>query len=101
MAKKFLSVFLLCCLLCASIAQSGSAILPVATDAGGKDYIRWVDFDVTYQALEDAMNTDIETYEQDLHVSWVDILAYLAAKYGGDFSAYRFFRYGITGRGAE
>ena len=90
MAKKFLSVFLLCCLLCASIAQSGSAILPVATDAGGKNYIRWVDFDVTYQALEDAMNTDIETYEQDLHVSWVDILAYLAAKYGGDFSAYRF-----------
>ena len=62
--------------------------LMVTSDKANKDYIKWVDFDITYEALEDAMNVDIETYEQDLHVSWVDILAFLACKYGGDFSMY-------------
>ena len=34
------------------------------------------------------MDTDIDTYDEAVHVSWIDILAYLAAKYGGDFSNY-------------
>ena len=90
MVKKFFSVFLLCALLCVFIAENSPDLLPVGTDREGNDYIKWVDFDVTYQALRDAMDVDIETYEQDLHISWTDILSFLAAKYGGDFSSYRF-----------
>ncbi len=90
MVKKFFSVFLLCALLCVFIAENSPDLLPVGTDSEGNDYIKWVDFDVTYQALRDAMDVDIETYEQDLHISWTDILSFLAAKYGGDFSSYRF-----------
>lgn len=51
--------------------------------------IKWVDFDVTYEALKKAMEMDIETYEQEIHADWIDSLAYLGAKYGGDFNQYR------------
>ena len=48
-----------------------------------------MDFNVSYEALSDAMELDIETYEQDLHIDWVSTLAYLATRYGGGFSAYQ------------
>lgn len=51
-------------------------------------YIKWVEFRVTEQALTDAMKLDIETYRQNLHIAWIDALAYLGAKNGGDFSGY-------------
>lgn len=50
--------------------------------------IKWVDFDVTYEAMKKAMKADIDTYGSKTHIDWVDILAYLGAKYGGDFSLY-------------
>ncbi|NLK40241.1 MAG: M23 family metallopeptidase [Clostridiales bacterium] len=54
-----------------------------------KQYIKWIDFTVTYPALKDAMNTDISSYNTDRHVSWIDILAYLASRNGGNFSKYK------------
>lgn len=50
--------------------------------------IKWVDFDVTYEAMKKAMEIDIETYGEKTHINWIDILAYLGAKYGGDFDLY-------------
>jgi murein DD-endopeptidase MepM/ murein hydrolase activator NlpD len=35
------------------------------------------------------MDIDIDTYDEKIHVDWVDVLAYLGAKYGGNFSNYR------------
>lgn len=55
--------------------------------AGGN--IKWVDFDVTYDALKDTMEMDICTHDQKVHTGWIDSLAYLGAKYGGDFSQYQ------------
>lgn len=51
--------------------------------------IKWVDFDVTYEALKDTMELDIRTHDRDIHAGWVDSLAWLGAKYGGDFSQYQ------------
>ena len=45
--------------------------------------IRWVDFSVPYESLKYAMQVDIETAEQDKHISWVDILAVAACRTGG------------------
>ena len=45
--------------------------------------IRWVDFDVPYESLKYAMDTDIETYEQEKHISWIDSLALAACRTGG------------------
>lgn len=46
-------------------------------------HIRWVDFQVPYESLKFAMETDIETAEQEIHVSWIDILALAACRTGG------------------
>lgn len=56
-----------------------------------KDFIKWVDFGVPYEALDAALAIDIKSHteENQTPVSWVDILAYLASKYGGDFSHFK------------
>lgn len=54
-----------------------------------KEFIQWVDFQITYEALEDASAYDISTYSEEIHLNWIELLAYLATKYGGDFSRYR------------
>lgn len=50
--------------------------------------IKWVEFDVPYEAMKKAMDIDIESFNENVHVSWIDALAYLGALYGGDFSRY-------------
>jgi len=52
-------------------------------------YIKWVNFSPSNAAMTDAMNYDIKTYKTDNHMDWIDILAYLGVKYGGDFSRYK------------
>ncbi len=54
-----------------------------------KDYIKWVDFGVTEAAMKKAFRYDIDTCLAEIHLNWIEILAYLGAKYGGDFSRYR------------
>ena len=58
-------------------------------NSGKKDYIHWVDFDICLEAMSQALQCDIDTYGQDVHINWVELLAYLAAGYGGDFSHYK------------
>ena len=45
--------------------------------------IRWVDFEVPYGSLEYAMERDIESFEKEKHISWIDILALAACRSGG------------------
>jgi murein DD-endopeptidase MepM/ murein hydrolase activator NlpD len=45
--------------------------------------IRWVDFGVPYESLKYAMEQDIATFEQEYHISWIDILALSACRTGG------------------
>ncbi len=47
------------------------------------DTIKWVDFQVPYESLRHAMQVDIETFEQEKHISWIDILALAACRTGG------------------
>lgn len=54
-----------------------------------EDHIRWVDFDVTCAALQKAYQYDVDTYGTGTHLDWVELLAYLAARYGGDFGRYK------------
>ena len=50
--------------------------------------IKWVEFNVPYEVMKRAMDIDIDTYDNKIHIDWVDILAYLGAKYGGSFDCY-------------
>lgn len=45
--------------------------------------IRWVDFGVPYESLKYAMNEDIRSFEQEQHISWIDILSLAACRTGG------------------
>jgi len=45
--------------------------------------IRWVDFQVPYESLKYAMDIDIETFDQEKHISWIDILAVAGCRTGG------------------
>ncbi len=53
------------------------------------DFIKWVDFNVTFEALEQAFRYDVDTCQAEVHLNWVDLLAYLGTRYGGDFSRYK------------
>lgn len=67
---------------------------PVSNQAGkstsseAKKYIKWVDFTVTSKAMQEAFRYDVNTCQSNPHLNWVDLLAYLGARYGGDFSRY-------------
>ena len=47
------------------------------------DTIKWVDFQVPYESLKYALDRDIATFEQEKHLSWIDILALAACRTGG------------------
>ncbi|MEG2349301.1 MAG: M23 family metallopeptidase [Hungatella sp.] len=54
-----------------------------------QSYIKWVDFDVTCEALTQAFRYDVDTCQSTIHLNWISLLSYLGARYGGDFSNYR------------
>lgn len=49
------------------------------------NYIKWVDFTVSYEALCGAYDWDMETHGTEHEIDWVDLLAYTAARTGGTF----------------
>lgn len=55
-----------------------------------KDFIKWVDFNATYPAMEKAMNLDVKSHNSDGYkYNWIEILAYISAKYAGNFKNYK------------
>ena len=58
-------------------------ILALAMPVRAEEPIKWVDFNVPYESLKYAMNVDIETFDQEKHISWIDILALAACRTGG------------------
>ena len=64
---------LLCILVC--------SLLPVTKVQG--EPIRWVDFQIPYESLKYAMDLDIETFEQEKHIGWIEVLSVAACRTGG------------------
>ena len=56
-----------------------------------KDYIKWVDFNVTAEAMKLTSKLDIESHNTDADVkyNWIELLAYLAAQNGGNFKNFK------------
>ncbi len=61
----------------------------VSTNSAGKDYIKWVSFDVSSKAMDRAYRYDVESQAWDVKINWIELLALLGNRYGGDFSRYR------------
>lgn len=51
-----------------------------------KEYIKWVDFNVSYDALCAAYQWDVDTHNTEHHIDWIDLLAYTACVCGGEFN---------------
>lgn len=68
---------------------TGAAAQTAASSSNAKSFIKWVDFDVTNEALRQALRYDVDSYGKEPHYNWVELLAYLGARYGGDFSKFR------------
>lgn len=49
------------------------------------DYIKWVDFTVSYEALCQAYDWDVKTHGSEHEIDWVELLAFTAARTGGEF----------------
>ncbi|MCD7859148.1 MAG: M23 family metallopeptidase [Firmicutes bacterium] len=45
--------------------------------------VRWVDFLVPYESLQYAMDADIDSFEKEQHLNWVEILALAGCRTGG------------------
>jgi len=54
-----------------------------------KKYIKWVDFDVTAKAMGRAYDLDVASQSESVKLNWIELLAYLGTRYGGDFSKYK------------
>ena len=58
--------------------------------AEAAEEIRWIDFNVPYNALRKAMQLEISARnEGHENVNWIEMLSYLACKYWGNWSNYR------------
>lgn len=68
---------------------SAGAKTQVTEETEQKDYIKWVEFNVTSEALNKAYSLDAETYGKEVHLNWIEMLAYLGTRYGGDFKQYK------------
>lgn len=51
-----------------------------------RSYIKWVDFTVTSSAMTAAYKYDVESYQAEVHLNWIELLAYCAARTGGNFN---------------
>lgn len=76
---------LLLCMMAVCMAVREPKIAETAS-TNGKDYIKWVEFQVSYEAMCQAYEFDVDTYGSEIHLDWIELLSYLGAKHGGDFS---------------
>lgn len=60
------------------------------TENTEKKYIKWVDFSPTYEVLNKTAKLDINSHvnDEDIKYNWIELLAYLACKYGGNFKKF-------------
>ena len=77
------------CSMCLT-ALSEQPLLPLSRKVSDPEKpLKWVEFNVPYEPLKQAMDIDVDSYQDRIHVSWIDLLAYLGTRYGGDFSQYQ------------
>lgn len=60
-------------------SETGEAV-EVSADGS---YIKWVDFNVTCEAMSKAYELDVDSYQEEVHLDWIELLAYVGAKHGG------------------
>lgn len=63
--------------------------IPTLAENADYTYIKWFEFKATNEIMSDALSYDIKSVDEDVKIDWIEIIACLATKYGGDFSRYK------------
>lgn len=91
--KIFIAFVLILAILTTStfvFLKDTSQAIAVSTDTEGqKKFIKWVEFNASYEAMEKALTLDVKSHNKEVRLNWVELLAYLATKYGGNFKKYK------------
>ena len=84
---KFVIIFLILIVLITSIFLFSS----MAKSDEKKDFIKWVDFNVSNEALRLTAKIDIKSHNenQEIKYNWIELLAYLACQNGGNFKNFK------------
>ena len=61
------------------------------TEKEEKDFIKWVDFNVSYEALDLTAKLDIDSHNKDTPIkyNWIELISYLACKNGNNFKNFK------------
>lgn len=56
-----------------------------------KKYIKWVEYNVSLDLMKKTSKLDIDSHvkNENVKLNWIELLSYLAAKYGGNFDLYK------------
>ena len=89
--KKILIIFIIFIILITSILLFYSFGSDDSDSSTKDDFIKWVDFNVTSEALNLTAKLDINSHNNDERIkyNWIELLAYLACKNGGDFKNFK------------
>ena len=54
-------------------------------------YIKWVDYNVPLEVMEKTAKLDINSHTSadSVKLNWIELLSYLASKYGGNFKSFK------------
>ncbi len=85
--KKHILV-IVCFLICFAILFNIASTMSNINRQVSGNILSWVDFKVTAAAMEDALNYEVESQGGEYQIDWIDLLACLGARYGGDFKKY-------------
>lgn len=86
-SKKLIILFITIVILLSSIIIFYSFAKDSTDTEEKKDFIKWVDFNVTTEALSLTAKLDIDSHnkEGEIVYNWIELLAYLSCKNGGNF----------------
>lgn len=87
--RKKHMIVMVCFSMCFVILFNVAAMMSEMSREVSGSVLSWVDFKVTAEAMNDALEYDIASHDEQNHIDWIDLLAYLGAKYGGDFKQYK------------
>ena len=87
---KFVIILLIIAVLITSIFLFSSMAKSDEKDEK-KDFIKWVDFNVSNEALRLTAKLDIKSHNenQEIKYNWIELLAYLACQNGGNFKNFK------------
>lgn len=71
-----------------SLGIKNNTIAVISDEENKNKFIKYAEFNVPYEALEKAMNADINSHDKEIKINWIEVLSFLAAKYGGDFKSH-------------